>query len=86
MASSSIFQKSEDIIWLLTSFRKKEILKSIETGILAGSILAFINLLFSGKQQMNFNISINYFLLSLNPGIFEEISFRLFMYAFVFIF
>lgn len=80
MASSSIFQKSEDTISFFAKFSKREILKSIGIGSIAGVILAFINLL--GKQQMNFNININYFLLSLNPGIFEEISFRLFMYAF----
>jgi hypothetical protein len=82
MASSSIFQKSEDIIRLFVNFSKRDILKSVGIGIIAGVILAFINLLLAGKQQMNFNININYFLLSLNPGIFEEVSFRLFMYAF----
>jgi hypothetical protein len=82
MASSSIFKKSEDVISLFANFSKKEILKSIGIGIIAGVILAFINLLLAGNQQMNFNINIKYFLLSLNPGIFEEISFRLFMYAF----
>jgi CAAX amino terminal protease family. len=82
MASSSIFQKSEDFISLFFNFSKNGILKSIGIGIIAGVILAFINLLLSGNQQMNMNISIHYFLLSLNPGIFEEVSFRLFMYAF----
>jgi len=82
MASSSIFQKSEDVISLFENFSKREILKSIGIGIIAGAILAFINLLVAGKQQMNFNVNIHYFLLSLNPGIFEEVSFRLFMYAF----
>lgn len=80
MASSSIFQKSENVILLFANFRKKEILKSIGIGIIAGAMLASINMLLAGKQQMNFNI--HYFLVSLNPGIFEEISFRLFMYAF----
>jgi hypothetical protein len=82
MASSSIFEKSENVISLFANFRKKEILKSIGIGIVAGVMLGFINLLLVGKQQMNLNINLHYFLVSLNPGIFEEISFRLFMYAF----
>ena len=82
MASSSIFQKSEDAISLFTNFSKREVLKSIGIGVIAGFILAIINLFISGNQSMNFNVNIQYFLISLNPGIFEEVSFRLFMYAF----
>jgi hypothetical protein len=82
LASSSIFQKSEDNISLFRSYSKKDILISLAIGTVAGVILAFINLLLAGNQPMHFQLNIHYFLLSLNPGIFEEISFRLFMYAF----
>jgi len=82
MATSSIFAKSEDVISLFKNFTKRGVLKSIGIGVLVGSILGFINLFLNGSQQMSFSMNIKYFLISLNPGIFEEISFRLFMYAF----
>jgi len=83
MASASIFNKySGNMISIFKKFTLKQVCLSIGLGILVGSILGCANLFLSGNQTMNFEFKLQYLKISLNPGIFEEVSFRLFMYAF----
>lgn len=81
MASSRIFDRYNNRIPIFKSNSLKDITISIGLALFIGTILGYINLLLS-NQPLNFQIKFINFLHSLNPGIFEEVSFRLFMYAF----
>lgn len=55
---------------------------SILLGLGVGVVLGTINLFLGGSQGINFAPSFFAFLTALNPGIFEEVAFRFFVYAF----
>lgn len=82
MASVSIFNKYDNRISVFKQYTMKQVCLSIVLGMSVGGMLGCVNLLLSGNQTMKFEFKNLYLILSLNPGIFEEVSFRLFMYAF----
>lgn len=78
LASMRIFEKTNNQITVL----KRPIALTIFLGVVAGGVLGFINLLLAGGQTPEFAPSFYALVVSLNPGISEEITFRLFLYAF----
>ncbi len=77
LASMRVMEKADDRIALL----KRPYSASIFLGAGLGIVLGFINLLLAG-MPLKFAPSFYAFVVSLNPGISEEIIYRLFMYAF----
>jgi hypothetical protein len=72
----------EKLIFLNTK-NKKSVFISILVGICVGLVLGIINYLFmSINDKPNLQIDIYYFVLALNPAIYEEILFRALFYAF----
>ena len=55
---------------------------SIALGVGVGIVLGFVNLFLAANQVPEFQPSFYAFVVSLNPGIHEEVSFRFFLYAF----
>ena len=78
ISSMRIMEKAHSRIVIL----KRPVLLSILPAIGVGAVLGFINLVLTGGQTLEFVPSFYAFVLSLNPGISEEVIFRLFMYAF----
>jgi membrane protease YdiL (CAAX protease family) len=77
LASMRIMGKADDGVVIL----RRPYSLSIFLGVGVGLVLGFINLFLAGVQ-MKFVPSFYAFVLSLNPGISEEVIYRLFMYAF----
>ncbi len=82
LATASIFNKYGNRISVFKSYTRKQVCISISWGLAVGLILGTVNLFLSGSQSLDLDFKIIYLLYSLNPGIFEEISFRMFLYAF----
>lgn len=61
---------------------KRPYLASIGLGLGVGLALGFFNLFLSSGQSFQFQLSFYAFLVSLNPGIHEEIAYRFFLYSF----
>ena len=90
LACLSVFSVMEKCGWyqLIKTDNKLSPLFSVLMGIGSGIVLGLINLLL-GKKNMttDFGISFSRILVSLNPGIHEEITYRaIFMSFFVFLF
>ena len=81
-AMLSIFNKyPAHAMRLLKNNSAKSLVTSIAIGLAAGVILGSINLFLSG-EELHLNITPSALIIALNPGIYEEIAFRAFMYAF----
>ena len=81
LAMLSIFNKYPDnAMRLLKSDSAKSILASIAIGIAVGAVLGTINLFISG-EELSLNITPSAFIVALNPGVYEEIAFRAFIFA-----
>ncbi len=81
MASFSIFNKYESkAILLLNDKSIITILISIFIGVVIGIIWGILNLLLS-NGELHLKITSSCFTLALSPAIFEEISYRAFLYA-----
>lgn len=78
LASMRIFEQSSIQMIIL----KRPIVITIMLGVVVGVILGFINLFLAGGQTLEFAPSFYALVVSLNPGISEEIKFRMFIYAF----
>lgn len=85
IATIAIFKKYKDNeIPLLKKTSLRGISITFALGMIVGLILGAVNVLFmlgSGNEMVN-NFTLQAFIFSLNPGIFEEVSFRFFMFAF----
>lgn len=55
--------------------------KSVLAAVMVGVVLGIINLLPAGLPLASAKPSLKAFVFALNPGIFEEVAFRLFLYA-----
>lgn len=81
MAFFSIFNKYEDnSIKLLKDKSVKSALISILIGIAVGVVWGIFNLLLS-NGELNLNITLSCFSTALSPAIYEEISYRAFIFA-----
>lgn len=82
LAVLSVWERFEKTgLVLLGSKSKKYILITIGIGISVGVALGIINLALS-NGTLNFKLNIECILLSLNPGIYEEIALRALFYSF----
>lgn len=77
LASMRVIEKTEGRIVIL----KRPYSRSVLLGVGVGVVLGLVNLVLAGVS-IEFAPSVYAFILSLNPGISEEIIYRLFMYAF----
>ena len=81
LAMFSIFNKYPDnAMRLLKNDSAKSVVASIAIGIAVGVLLGAINLFISG-EELNLNIVPSAFIVALNPGVYEEIAFRAFIFA-----
>jgi len=81
LAMFSIFKKYPDhALRLLKNDSKKSVAASVAIGIAVGIVLGVVNL-FLAEEEWNFNMTASAFLVALNPGVYEEIAFRAFIYA-----
>lgn len=78
IAALSILEKSGGNVAIL----KRPIGLSVGIGLAVGFILGIVNLFLGGAQSFAFKPSFYAFIVSLNPGIYEEVVFRLFVYSF----
>lgn len=77
LASIQIFEQTESKAIVL----KRPLFTTISLGLGVGIVLGIINLFFLASQPFDFTSPFVALLVSLNPGISEEIMFRLFIYA-----
>ena len=82
IGGASVFKKSKNKIVLLKATSTKEIIKTVGAMLIAGAVLAVINVLLA-KSAMEFNFSIEpeWFLRAIRAGVSEEIIFRFFFFA-----
>ena len=81
-AMFSIFNRYPDnAMKLLKSNSVKSVVISIVIGIAVGVVLGVVNLFLSG-EELNLTITPSAFIVALNPGVFEELALRAFIYAF----
>ncbi|NMB01641.1 MAG: CPBP family intramembrane metalloprotease [Firmicutes bacterium] len=78
VAATRIFELTDGKLSLL----RRPLRRSILWGVGVGFPLGVINLFLAGGQTLRFAPSFYAFLVSLNPGISEEIIYRFFIYAF----
>lgn len=82
LASFSTFSRYPDSgVVILRNKNLKAILFSLLIGILTGIVLGIINL-FLGNEALHFDFHLTCFLRALSPAIYEEICFRLVLYAY----
>lgn len=81
LSTFSIFNKYENTSFKLLKYKTlKSILATIFIGLIIGVVLGVINISLNSDPR-NFSISFSYFLAALSPAIYEEITFRTFLYA-----
>lgn len=82
LASFSIFSRYPVFkIVTLKNKNVKSVLFTLFIGIFVGVVLGIANLFFAGKT-LHFDFNLTCFLTSLSPAIFEEVSFRLILFAY----
>lgn len=80
---STLSNMSKNKLFILRNRNKKEIGVSISIGILFGAVWGGVNyILMLSNQQPEFHLSINHFLLSLSPAIYEELVCRTLYFVF----
>lgn len=80
---STLSNMSKNKLVILRNRSKKEVGVSISIGILFGAVWGGINyILMLSNQQPEFHLSINNFLLSLSPAIYEELVCRTLFFVF----
>lgn len=82
LASFSVFSKNQsNEIKIIKSNKTKNFIINILIAVTIGVSLGIVNMFLTGKD-INLDIRLSYFLISLSPAIFEEVCFRFFIYAF----
>ncbi|TVP82626.1 MAG: CPBP family intramembrane metalloprotease [Alkalicoccus sp.] len=84
LAAQMIFSERSSKIVMVRSFSLRQLFLSIGLGLSAGGILGGINIwmaMTGGMEPVSASV-IPAFIAAFNPGIYEEVSFRFFVYAF----
>ncbi|WP_150273871.1 type II CAAX prenyl endopeptidase Rce1 family protein [Paenibacillus tepidiphilus] len=85
LASLAVFSTfnrfSEGKLLFLNSKNRRSVAVSLLTGVTAGVLLGYVNLLIGGNASGDFSPRLQYFTVALSPAIFEELAFRTLFYA-----